>query len=218
MKKIILVAFIIIVHMSSAQTVGIELFAQGLVQPCEITHAGDDRLFVVEKGGTIKIVNVDGSVNSTPFLTIPASQLSFGFERGLLGLAFHPQFATNGYFFTCYTKSGDGAVVISRYSVSNNPNIADPTSRIDILTIPHPVTDVHNGGTLRFGPDGYLYIGIGDGGWPPQNASNITSNLGKMLRIDVDNPSNGMPYSCPETNPYRFSLGNDEIWAMGFRN
>lgn len=218
MKKITLLTFIASIQFVSAQTVGIELFAQGLTQPTEIAHAGDSRLFVVEKGGSIKVVNSDGSVNPTPFLAIPSSQLSFGFERGLLGLAFHPQYATNGHFFICYTRSGDGAIMISRYSVSSDPNVANANSETPILTIPHPVTDIHNGGTLRFGPDGYLYIGIGDGGWPPQNAGDITSNLGKLLRIDVDNPGNGLPYSCPDTNPYRFTLGNDEIWGRGFRN
>lgn len=220
MKKL-LIAIVLLLFTSSisSQNIGVELFAEGFSQPLEIATAGDDRLFVVEKGGEIKIANADGSVNEAAFLTIPASQLSFGVERGLLGLAFHPNYSTNGYFYVCYTRVGDGAVVVSRYEVSDtDPNLADQDSEFAILTILHPVTDIHNAGTLRFGPDGYLYISSGDGGWPQTNAQDTSVNLGKILRIDVDNPEAPLAYGIPSDNPYVGIGGNDEIWAKGLRN
>jgi glucose/arabinose dehydrogenase len=218
MKKLILLALFFGLKSASAQDVGIELFAEGFNQPLEIVNAGDSRLFVVEKGGAIKILNADGTVNATPFLTILASQLTFGVERGLLGMVFHPDYATNGRFYVCYTRAPDGAVTVMRYTRSVDPNIANPNSATPIIIIPHPIADIHNGGTLRFGPDGYLYMSVGDGGWPPSNASDITTNLGKILRIDVNNPGGGLAYSSPTTNPYVGTLGNDEIWARGLRN
>lgn len=203
--------------LASSQTIGLTSFATGFSSPIEITHpVGDARLFVVQKGGSIKILNPDGTVNPTNFLTLPSGTVSNGSEQGLLGLAFHPNYATNGYFFLNYTNTA-GNTVIARYSVTANPNLADATSGTILLTINQPYAN-HNGGTIRFGADGYLYIGMGDGGSagdPGNRAQNISENLGKMLRIDVDGPA---PYGIPPTNPYVGVAGNDEIWAIGLRN
>lgn len=216
MKKIYL--FLSLIGLSAtAQTVSIQNFVSGLSSPVALAHAGDERLFVVEQGGRIKIIQPTGTVNATPFLQLPSSLLTTGGEQGLLGLAFHPDYASNGYFYLNYTNSS-GDTVIARYSVSSgNPDLADSTSGSVLLTIDQPYSN-HNGGTLQFGPDGYLYIGMGDGGsgGDPQNrAQNINSLLGKMLRIDVDGAS---PYAIPPDNPYVGVAGADEIWAVGLRN
>lgn len=196
-----------------AQTIALETFVSGFASPTSITHAGDDRLFVTQRGGLIRIVESNGSVQPTPFLTV--TNLSSGGERGLLGLAFHPNYQENGYFYVNYTNTGDGNTIIARYQVSSdNPNIANPNSRTILLTINQPYSN-HNGGSLAFGPDGYLYIGMGDGGsgGDPQNLSqNMGSLLGKMLRIDVDGTSE-THYGIPTTNPFE-----NEIWALGLRN
>lgn len=201
-----------------SQDIILESFGPPFSAPVEIKNVGDDRLFVVEKGGIIKILNADGTVNSTPFLNISAIVNSVGSEQGLLGLAFHPDYPTNPNFYVNYTNlSGD--TVISEYTVSDNPDIANTTGTI-LLTIPQPYIN-HNGGCLNFGPDGYLYIATGDGGdgGDPQNrAQNLNSLLGKLLRIDVDN---GTPYGIPADNPFLLD-GDDntlpEIWAYGLRN
>lgn len=202
------------------QFIDLELFASGLDNPLDITHAGDDRLFVVERSGKIKIIDAEGTVLSTPFLDIDpiVFNVSNQDERGLLGLAFHPDYATNGYFYVNYIDNS-GNTNIARYQAdANDPNIADANSRELIMMIEQPVWN-HNGGCLKFGPDGYLYIGMGDGGSgndPDNYSQNRTSLLGKMLRIDVDN---GLPYSIPADNPFAeddFTL--DEIWAIGLRN
>jgi glucose/arabinose dehydrogenase len=195
--------------------------ASGFVTPLGIEHSGDGsgRLFVVEQGGTIKIVS-SGAVLPTPFLDITSLVLSGG-EQGLLGIAFHPNYATNGFFYINYTRQGDGATVIARYQRSaSDPNQADSTSGMILLTVAQPFAN-HNGGQLRFGPDGYLYIALGDGGSgndPGNRAQNLSTTLGKMLRIDVNN---GSPYAIPATNPFQ-NDGNPgtlgEIWAYGLRN
>lgn len=199
-----------------SQNIGLTPFASGFSNPVEITHAGDSRLFVVEQGGAIKIVNSEGEVNPQNFLTIPSSMLGQENEQGLLGLAFHPNYATNGYFYVNYTRA-DGDTVIERYTVSDDDDIADAESGETILIVEQPF-DNHNGGSLKFGPGGLLFIGMGDGGSggdPGNRAQDITENLGKMLRIDVDSAS---PYGIPPTNPYVGIDGNDEIWAVGVRN
>ena len=202
----------------SAQNVGLQTFASGFSSPVEIAHPPNDaRLFIVQQSGLIRILNPNGTINTTPFLSLTTTTIVSGGERGLLGLAFHPNYATNGFFYVNYTRAGDGATVIARYTVSSDPNIADASSGTVILTVAQPFTN-HNGGSIKFGPDGYLYIGMGDGGSggdPGNRSQNINENLGKMLRSDVDSAS---PYGIPPTNPYVGIAGNDEIWAIGLRN
>jgi len=194
----------------------------GLVDPTDITNAGDgsDRLFVVEQGGRIQIIQ-NGGLLATPFLDI-SNRISTGGERGLLGMAFPPNYATKGYFYVNYTNTA-GNTVIARYRLTDNPNLADPNSEEIILTVQQPFTN-HNGGQLAFGPDGYLYIGLGDGGGsgdPLNNAQNPQSLLGKILRIDVE--SGVAPYAIPNSNPFLTANDpnngvRDEIWAQGLRN
>jgi glucose/arabinose dehydrogenase len=194
----------------------------GLSSPIFVGNAKDgrNRLFIVEQGGRIKVLQ-PGATTATVFLDI-SSKIVAGGERGLLGLAFHAQYASNGRFFVQYTRAGDGAIVIAEYRVSSNPNVASTTETV-LLTIPHPTNTNHNGGMIAFGPDGYLYSGIGDGGGsndPSNNAQNINVLLGKLLRIDVDhpNPTTGARYSSPADNPFVNTGGRDEIFALGFRN
>jgi len=221
MKKLITLFCISCLTFCFAQDLELESFASGFNRPVNIKHAGDDRLFVVEQDGIIKIVNSDGTVETTNFLDIDNIVGSTGNEQGLLGLAFHPNFATNGYFFVNYTNNS-GDTVISRFSrIGVDPTIADPNSELIILTYSQPYTN-HNGGELQFGPDGYLYISSGDGGSggdPQNNSQNLNSLLGKLLRIDVNNSSASNPYTIPADNPF---VGNasarDEIWAYGLRN
>ncbi|MBK7425680.1 MAG: PQQ-dependent sugar dehydrogenase [Saprospiraceae bacterium] len=183
-----------------------------------ITHAGDERLFAVRQNGRIMVIDEAGTVNANPFLNI-RNKISTGGERGLLGMAFHPNYAENGFFYVNYTQAGDGATVVSRFSVSqDNPNKADSLSEKILLIVEQPFSN-HNGGDIKFGPDGYLYIGMGDGGsgGDPMNLSQTaTSLLGKMLRIDVDN---GEPYGIPADNPWAGRADTlEEIWAFGVRN
>jgi glucose/arabinose dehydrogenase len=194
-----------------------EVVANGFSSALFLTHAPNDRgrLFVVQQAGLVKIIK-NGTVLNTPFLDVTALNSSGG-ERGLLGMAFHPDYANNGWVFVNYTANG-GATTIARYTVSANPDVVDPNSAQVLLTINQPYSN-HNGGCIRFGPDGYLYIGTGDGGSggdPGNRAQNGQKLLGKMLRLDVDN---GLPYTIPASNPF---VGNpnvkDEIWALGLRN
>jgi glucose/arabinose dehydrogenase len=204
--------------------IGLNPVALGFSRPVQVTHAGDGsgRLFVVEQEGNIRIIK-NGVVLPTPFLNIQTSVLCCG-ERGLLGLAFHLDYETNGYFYINYTREqpvADGATVIARYSVSGtNPDLADTGTAQTILTIAQPDSN-HNGGQLLFGPDGYLYIAMGDGGGandPGNNGQNKNTLLGAMLRIDIDNPTAGNNYGIPPDNPYVGVDGADEIWAIGLRN
>ena len=192
----------------------------GLARPVYVTAApGDtDRIFILEQrsGNTGRIRIFDLTTNmllSTPFLSLSVSTSS---EQGLLGMAFHPDYDSNGYFFINYTNTS-GTTVVARYQVSSNPNIANSGSATTVLTISQPYSN-HNGGMISFGPDGYLYIGTGDGGSggdPGNRAQDITGQLlGKMLRIDVDS----LPYSIPADNPFVGVSGDDEIWAYGVRN
>lgn len=224
--------------------VRLEPVASGLVSPTHLTHAGDGsgRLFVVDQAGTIRIIK-DGVLIPTPFLDLTASlpALSANFdERGLLGLAFHPDYASNGRFFVRFSRPRAGTAgepcfgdargcheeVLAEFAVSGNPDVADPTPTI-LFAVDEPQFN-HNSGTVAFGPDGYLYFTLGDGGGandglndpnlphgPIGNGQNIETALGSMLRIDVDG---GTPYAIPADNPFVGGPGLDEIYAYGFRN
>ena len=198
-------------------SVRLQTVASGLQSPVDLqSPPGDPRLFIVEQPGRIRIVQ-NGQLVGTPFLDI-RTKVGSGGERGLLGLAFHPNFATNRFFYVNYTDlSGDTRV--ERYTVpAATPNVADPASAKLIITIDQPFAN-HNGGQLQFGPDGKLYIGMGDGGsgGDPQNhGQDRTTLLGDLLRIDVDA---GDPYGIPADNPYATSTQfRREIWAYGLRN
>jgi hypothetical protein len=212
-----------LIHSASASA-QIQLIpvATGLASPVFVTGArdGTHRLFIVEQAGTIRVMPIAGATHSL-FLDIRARVRSGG-EQGLLGLAFHPSYSTNRRFFVYYTRAADGTIVIAEYAASSsNPQVADATERV-LLTIPHPSFANHNGGMLAFGPDGYLYIGVGDGGSandPPNNAQNRNVLLGKLLRIDVDRQSGTLPYAIPLSNPFFGSIdGRDEVFAYGLRN
>lgn len=198
----------------------LEPFATGFSSPVDIAHCGDDRLFIVEQAGRIKIVDPSGTVTTTPFLNIQ-SRVTSGGEQGLLGLAFDPDYATTGEFYVYYTAGGgNGISRISRFSVTADPNVADPDSEEILYTLVQPAAN-HNGGDIDFGPDGYLYVGFGDGGSgndPWDSGQTLTDNaLGDMIRIDV---RSGPAYSIPADNPW-VNAGNDtlpEIWASGLRN
>ncbi len=197
--------------------------ASGFDRPTHLTHAGDgtDRLFVVEKPGTVRILQ-DGALLATPFLDLTARVLSSGAEQGLLSVAFPPGQGTPNHFYVNYTSIPDGDSVVSRLAVSpEDANRADPGSEEVILTIEQPFAN-HNGGQLAFGPDGYLYIGTGDGGSggdPLVNAQNGNTLLGKILRIDVESAPPDAPYAVPATNPFADTVGfRPEIWALGLRN
>ncbi|NPV67335.1 MAG: glucose dehydrogenase [Anaerolineae bacterium] len=196
--------------------------ASGFDRPLLVTHAGDGsgRLFVVEQTGRIWIVR-DGERLPTPFLDLSASvtPISGYSEQGLLGLAFHPAYADNGRLFVSYTDR-QGTSVVAEYAVAgNNPDVANPASARELLRVAQPYPN-HNGGMIAFGPDGYLYISLGDGGSagdPQGNAQNPWTLLGAILRIDVD--SAARPYGIPADNPFALSgLGAPEIWAWGLRN
>ena len=221
MKNILLLISAFFCLNAFSQTIELTEFADGFSSPLALKNAGDERLFVVEQGGVIKIVDLNGVVNTTPFLDIQ-SIVNAGGERGLLGLAFHPEYQTNGRFFVHYSNSS-GDTQISEFSVSaSNPDIANPNSEVMLLTVSQPFSN-HNGGTIAFGPqDGYLYIGLGDGGGggdTNNNAQNTTLLIGKLLRIDIDTQSDGNNYGIPSDNPF---IGDpntrDEIWALGLRN
>jgi glucose/arabinose dehydrogenase len=204
----------------------LELVTGGLDQPIGITNAGDGsgRLFVHERGGRIMVIEADGSLRAEPFVDLSSRVLSGG-ERGLLGLAFHPRFEENGRLFVHYSRDGDGATVVSELRASSDHATADPAERV-VLTVAQPFAN-HNGGQLSFGPDGYLYLGLGDGGAggdPFGNGQDPDVLLGKILRLDVDGPvADGRGYALPPDNPYgpegnAPGAGLPEIWAIGLRN
>ena len=190
--------------------------ASGLSSPVYATSPPEDaRLFIVEQPGRIRIL-AGGQLLATPFLDITSKVLSGG-ERGLLSVAFHPQYATNGFFYVYFTGSG-GELRIERYSVSASANVANAASAKVILTVPHARSN-HNGGLAMFGPDGMLYLGLGDGGGggdPDLNGQNQNTLLGALLRIDVNT---GDPYGIPSGNPFTGRTdARQEIWALGLRN
>jgi glucose/arabinose dehydrogenase len=195
----------------------------GLNSPVDLQNAADGsgRLFVVEQQGQIRIVS-NNSLVPTPFLDI-TSLVDFGGEKGLLGLAFHPAYSQNRRFFVNYDRvvSGQMQTVIAEFQTSaSNPNQADPNSQRILFTVNQPFPN-HKGGQLAFGPDGFLYIGLGDGGSagdPLGNAQNRQVLLGKMLRIDVDHTSPGLQYAIPSDNPFLNGVDRGEVWAYGLRN
>ena len=238
-------------HAASAQipkgeiTVNLESVASGLISPTHLTHAGDGsgRLFVVDQAGYIRVIDASGTLLPTPFLDltgeIPALNAGFD-ERGVLGLAFHPNYASNGRFYVRYSRPRTGTSgepcfgtsrgcheeVLAEFSVSGDPNVANPTPTV-LFAIDEPQFN-HNAGAVAFGPDGYLYFTLGDGGGandglddpglphgPTGNGQNVNTALGAMLRIDVDS---GAPYAIPADNPFVGTDGLDEIYAYGFRN
>lgn len=192
--------------------------ASGLDRPTDITSPrdGSGRVFVLEQVGRIRILQ-NGELIPTPYLDISNIVGSNASERGLLGLAFHPNYAENGFFFVNYTDR-DGNTRIARFSVSaSDPNQADPASRLELIRIQQPYGN-HNGGALAFGPDGYLYAGLGDGGSagdPLDAGQSLNTLLGKILRFDVNG---GQPYAIPANNPFAAGGGEAEIWAYGLRN
>jgi glucose/arabinose dehydrogenase len=210
---------------SQAPTVTLASVATGFSQPLDIEsiNDGSGRLFVVEQGGRIRIVQ-NGTVQATSFLDI-SGKLESGGEKGLLGLAFHPNYSdpANGKFYVNYTRRNSTQLqtVIAEYKRSaGNAQTADPASERILLTVNQPF-DNHNGGQLAFGPDGFLYIGLGDGGSggdPNGNGQNKNVLLGKVLRIDVNGTTGTKQYAIPATNPFASSGGAPEIFAYGFRN
>ncbi len=196
-----------------------EVVTSGLSSPVAITHAGDSRIFVTEQAGRIVIID-GGTELATPFLDITA-RVSTSSERGLFSVAFHPDYASNGFFYVDYTDNS-GDTVISRFSVTGDPNVADPASEAVLLNIPQPFAN-HNGGQLQFGPDGFLYASSGDGGSgndPGCEGQDGATLLGAMLRLDVDQNVGTSPFhGIPASNPF---VGDatvlDEIWALGMRN
>jgi hypothetical protein len=210
--------------------VALRTIVSGINAPVDIARAddGSNRLYVVEQAGVVRLLRPDGRLGAVPFLDI-TPQVANGGEQGLLGLAFDPSYATNGRFYVYYNRAvappdGGSEIVVARYTRSLlNPEVADPASGAVLLVVPHPQFSNHNGGRLAFGPDGYLYIGIGDGGGggdPFHTAQDLQQLRGKILRIDVrGNPAPGLAYAIPATNPFVGAAGaRAEIFAYGLRN
>jgi glucose/arabinose dehydrogenase len=197
-----------------------QIIVEGLEQPTSLVSANDGsgRLFIVEKPGLVRIFR-DGQMLQEPFIDLRDRVRTQGYTTaGLLGMTFHPEFSQNGFFYANYTAS-NGATVISRFKASPDLSVGDPDSELVLLEIPQPVGE-HRGGDLAFGPDGYLYASIGDGGGPGYgdpdgNAQNTGSLLGKILRLDLDN---AQPYAIPPDNPFTSGEGHPEVWALGLRN
>ena len=204
---------------ASAAGLPLTLVQSGLSRPLFVTNAGDARIFVVEQGGAIKIVRDDGSVST--FLNLTAIVSQDGGERGMLGLAFHPGYASNGLFYVTYVRRSDNRNVLAEYRVSADADVADPGSARVLMELKDPYSN-HNGGWIDF-HDGFLYMATGDGGGggdPGNRAQSKRSLFGKILRISVADPDGAGPlrYSVPATNPYVGVAGKDEIFARGLRN
>jgi len=217
MKKLLFIFSFAFSLGTSAQQIILEEFATAS-NPVEIiaSPTNDDRLFVVQQSGTIRILNTNGTFETNNFLNI-TDRVNFSGEMGLLGLAFHPQFATNRYFYVYYNRAGR-TITVSRFTANSaNPNTADPATEKVLLSIEKSFTN-HNGGSIHFGADGYLWISTGDGGSggdPNNNGQNKNSLLGKLLRIDVNSEN---AYNIPADNPFVGIDGADEIWSYGLRN
>jgi glucose/arabinose dehydrogenase len=201
--------------------IGLQLnpfITSGLSSPVFLAQPLDDgRIFVVEQGGRIRVIR-DSVLQTTPFLDLSTRVLSGG-ERGLLSVAFHPQYATNHFFYVYFTTQTNGDIRIERFTTTSNAEVADPATSKLILTAPHSTYPNHNGGLLAFGLDGMLYAGLGDGGSggdPLGNGQNFNSVLGSLLRLDVDH---GDPYAIPADNPFAGQANHrGEVWAKGLRN
>jgi glucose/arabinose dehydrogenase len=205
---------------AAAFTLTLTLFKSGFAKPVFLTsaHDGTGRLFVVEQGGKIKVIARDGTVLPTPLLDLSA-RVSKGSEQGLLGLAFHPSFRTNGKFYVDFTNLA-GDTVINEYRLSPPGSNHVTLAGRRVLTIGQPYAN-HNGGDIAFGPDGFLYIGMGDGGSggdPGNRAQSLNTLLGKILRINVNGHTATRGYLIPSSNPYVGRAGRDEIWSYGLRN
>jgi glucose/arabinose dehydrogenase len=202
-------------------TVDVAVALTGLAAPVDVTNAGDGsgRLFVVEQAGRIRVVR-DAALDARPFLDI-TDRIASGGERGLLGLAFHPGYPTDPRFFVDYTDKAGNTVVSSFRVSATDPDQADPASETIVLHVTQPFAN-HNGGAVVFGPDRRLYIALGDGGSagdPQGNGQRLDTLLAKILRIDVDDPASGAPYSIPPDNPFLTTAGaRPEIWLTGLRN
>lgn len=215
--------FLCVASRVAAVTVDVQLVTGNVTNPVFVTHAGDDsgRLFIVEQNGRIKIFDlINTNLLPTPFLNITDLTLFSG-EQGLLSVAFHPGYKTNGLFYAYMTNTNGSSNVVVRFIASPpSANTVTTNTMQTVLRISHPGNNNHNGGQLQFGPDGYLYIGTGDGGSgcdPPNNAQSLGSLLGKLLRIDVNNFSTN--YTIPPSNPFVATSGaRPEIWAYGLRN
>ena len=224
MKRVLLAFVLALPMMVSAQMnparIALHSWATGLDEPVWLTNAGDSRLFVVQRKGTIKIITDSMQVLSTPFLNITSLVNSNQNEQGLLSMAFDPDYATNGYFYVYYIHgSGSGTSRISRFHVSADANVADPASEVILYTVTQPFWN-HNGGCLQFGPDGYMYCGFGDGGSgndPNGNGQNFGTVLGSMIRVDVS--QHGSTFDIPLDNPWVSTQDTlPELWAKGLRN
>lgn len=227
-KQKYVILFLILINISSFAQFNFEVAFPNLTfsSALDLQNAGDgtNRLFVSERVGRIRVFPNDENVSTTKLFLDITDRVTSGGETGLLGLAFHPDYATNGYFYVNYTAPSPLRTVVSRFQVSStNPDSADKNSELILLTFNQPFSN-HNGGCLAFGPDGNLYIATGDGGSggdPQNNAQNITNLLGKILRIDVNNPQTPLNYGIPNDNPFIDSTNvnvRKEIFAWGLRN
>jgi glucose/arabinose dehydrogenase len=199
---------------AQAPTLSMDTLVTGLALPMQMVSAGDSsgRFFVVMRAGSVRVYSKTFSFIRT-FLSIP--NIPTNGERGLLSMAFHPEYKNNGFFYVYYTNA-DGNLEISRYRVSSNPDSADVASRKILITIPHPGQTNHNGGDLHFDKDGFLYLSTGDGGGsndPNNNAQNTSSLLGKILRFNVNTSDVAPYYTIPPDNPF-----GTEVFATGLRN
>jgi glucose/arabinose dehydrogenase len=218
-KKFLFLLLVFLPITSFSQTASFQSYITGFTNPVDVTHCGDKRLFVVERAGKIKIVK-NGVVLSTPFLDIVDQVNDGGGEQGLLGLAFHPSYSTNGFFYVYYCSgTSTGETKVSRFTVSGNPDIANLSSQVIMWSLDQPYYN-HNGGDIEFGLDGFLYFAPGDGGDggdPGNRAQNMTLDFGKIIRI---NPQPNGTYTIPSSNPYANSTNvtTRRIWASGLRD
>jgi glucose/arabinose dehydrogenase len=197
------------------QSLELQLVVEGLTQPVLLISPPDDpRRFVAERTGVVWVLDENGVQLEEPFLDLRDRVNSGGIEQGFLGMAFHPSFADNGRFFAYYYKQGVEQTQLSEFAISDDGDHGDPTSEIPLLAFDKPTTR-HNGGMLQFGPDGFLWMSLGEGGAASVNSQDPTKLLSAILRLDVDT---GDPYGIPADNPFVGGGGAPEVWAKGLRN